>query len=177
MLDVKGSSIVGKHYSWKNDLRYQMLLLEDRVLFIRDKSVPYDAIGIIIYILLLITISSFGGAYFGIIGAMAGAFIAAIIGGIPFGLLLNKRKKRNEEIRKSIPDSVDYALHADKKNFQIMYDEIKKTEVQGASMKRALAYGANKGILIINGSERIEFDIMDDKFEELKSLASLYLKG
>ena len=177
MIDVKGSFVVGRNYKWSSNIKYQMLFLEDRLLFVRVTGLSLEMIGLVTLVALVVFFFFLGSSFFGLIGAIVGAGLGAFIGLIPQKIFVKKAKRKNEELRNRMPSSVDDAMEADKKNFQIKYDDILKTEIKESSSGGTATYGINRGILFIDGKEKIRLDILDDHLEELKNLASLYLKG
>ncbi len=176
MIDVKGAFLVRKNYTWSSNINYQMLFLEDRLLFIRVTGTTTEMVGLMIYVAIFVFFTLLGGRFFGLIGAILGAVLGGLIGCFPRSIFMKKAKMKNEEIRNRRPNSVGDAVKADKNNFQIKYDDVSKTEIKKPSFV-GTAYGMNKGTLLIDGREKIQLDILDEHLEELQNLASLYLKG
>jgi gas vesicle protein len=95
-----------------------------------------------------------------------GVVVGGVLGGAVGGLIgsavdsrLNKRKiqKKGEIIQEIFDKNVDEILAMDKKNYQIMYDDIKKAEIKKTRMG---FNGARSGVLTIDTGKQEKFDIV-----------------
>jgi hypothetical protein len=167
-LNVKGSFQIRKNSTWKSNISYRLLLLEDRLLFIKiGGQIAGPGGGTLVGLVLTIAIVVPCFQLYGIMGATLGGMAGGLVGRLAGYYIEKLIKKKTDKKTKTIEYlSLDEVLKSNKGNFQIPYSDIRKVKVTESLPGMN---GARSGTMTIETNLRYKFDIVD-KQSEAKNL-------
>src|SRR5262245_23840626 len=140
--------------SWtSSNLQYAVLFLDDRLLFVKTGGQfagmsKAEMIG-----------SIAGGVLGGTVGSVAGSLAGTAL---EFGLRKKVRDPREKNLVKISRKDVANLLNADKKNFEILYENVIEIEIRKSIIG---VNGSRLGVMSVTaeGRKKEGYDIMDDQ--------------
>jgi hypothetical protein len=169
-MNIKGSFMVRENHTWKSNLQYKVLFLDDRLLFLRTSTQAsweylVGAGGLVAFVISGQIFAQFPD--FPVHGVVAGAIGLALV--VSSYLLVKKKTKGVDKQIESSDKSPEELIDKIHGSFSIHYNEILTIEVQKATVGK---YGLRKGTLLVRSMNYYLFDIVDPQpLEQIEKLA------